>query len=62
MRVSRRPVTALALATAAAVLALGASPTVAKDPQWDGPVSQPPGSLGQATVELKIHFGRKSHR
>jgi hypothetical protein len=62
MKVSRRPVTAFALATAAAaMLALWASPTIAKDPKWDGPVSQPPGGLGQATVELKIHFGHKSH-
>jgi hypothetical protein len=61
MRVSRRPFTVLALATAVAALALWASPTVAKDPKWDGPVNQPPGSLGQATVELKVHFGHKSH-
>jgi hypothetical protein len=61
MSVSRRHFSVLALATATAALALWASPTVAKDPKWDGPVSQPPGSLGQATVELKIHFGPKSH-
>jgi hypothetical protein len=61
MRVPRRRFTVFALTTAAAAIALWASPTVAKDPKWDGPVSQPPGSLGQATVELKIHFGHKSH-
>ena len=62
MRVSRRPFSVFALATAAAALALWASPTVAKDPKWFGPISQAPGTLGQATVELKIHFGHKSHR
>ncbi len=61
MRVSRRPFTVFALATAAAALALWASPTVAKDPKWDGPVSQPPLSLGQASIELKVHFGHKFH-
>jgi hypothetical protein len=48
-------------ATTCAALAISAS-AVAKDPKWDGPVSQPPLSLGQASVELKIHFGHKSHR
>jgi hypothetical protein len=48
-------------ATTCAVLALSAALTDAKDPKWTGPVDQPPGSLGQATVELKIHFGRKKH-
>ena len=62
MRVSRRPFSVFGLATAAAALALWASPTVAKDPKWFGPISQAPGTLGQATVELKIHFGHKSHR
>ena len=61
MRAPRRHFSALALATTGAALALWASPTVAKDPQLTGPVSQPPGSLGQATVVLKVHFGRKSH-
>jgi hypothetical protein len=61
MRVYRRPFSVFALATAAA-LALWASPTVAKDPKWFGPINQAPGTLGQATVELKIHFGHKSHR
>jgi hypothetical protein len=57
-----RPVRAAVLGgtAACAILAISAALTVAKDPQWSGPVSQPPGSLGQATVELKIHFGRKS--
>jgi hypothetical protein len=62
MRVYRRPFSVFALATAAAALALWASPTVAKDPKWFGPINQAPGTLGQATVELKIHFGHKSHR
>jgi len=44
-----------------ALLAAVAVPGIAKDPKWIGPVSQVPGTLGQATVELKIHFGRKSH-
>jgi len=47
--------------TTCAVLAVSAALTDAKDPKWTGPVNQPPGSLGQATVELKIHFGRKKH-
>jgi hypothetical protein len=46
---------------AGAALALSVPLGVAKDPKWFGPVSQPPGTLGQATVELKIHFGHKSH-
>jgi hypothetical protein len=50
----------LAAATSAA-LALTASSTIAKDPKWVGPVNQPPLSLGQASVELKVHFGHKSH-
>jgi hypothetical protein len=61
MRFSRR-VRVLAVATiAGAALTLSIPLSVAKDPQWIGPVSQPPLSLGQATVELKIHFGHKSH-
>ena len=63
MRLSRR-VRVLALATiAGAALALSVPLSVAKDPKWDGPVNQPPlgGTFGQASVELKVHFGRKSH-
>ena len=60
MRLPRRPFAALALATAAA-LVLWVSPTIAKDPKWVGPVNQPPLSLGQASVELKVHFGHKFH-
>ena len=46
-----------------AALALLAGSTSAKDPKWAGPVNQPPGggTFGQATIELKVHFGRKSH-
>ena len=62
MRVPRPSVRLVALiATTGAVLALWVSPTVAKDPKWVGPVNQPPLSLGQASVELKVHFGHKSH-
>src|SRR5882757_1074673 len=62
MRSSRRTVRVLALATVAgAALALSASLSIAKDPKWVGPVNQPPLSLGQASVELKVHFGHKSH-
>ena len=61
MRAPRRPFSAFALATVGAALALWASPTVAKDPKWFGPINQPPSTLGQATVELKVHFGHKSH-
>src|SRR6195256_3961734 len=62
MRASRRPFRVLALATmAGAALALSVPLSIAKDPKWTGPVRQAPGSFGQATVELKIHFGRKSH-
>ena len=53
-------VVGLAAMTCAVTAALAAS-SIAKDPRWIGPVNQPPGTLGQATVELKIHFGRKSH-
>ena len=64
MSLSRRTLRLTALAaTASAVLALSAAPTDAKDPKWTGPVNQPPGggTFGQASVELKVHFGRKSH-
>jgi hypothetical protein len=62
MRSSRRTVRVLALATtASAALALSAPLSIAKDPKWVGPVNQPPLSLGQASVELKVHFGHKSH-
>ncbi len=43
-------------------LVASAALTSAKDPKWIGPISQTPGTLGQATVELKIHFGHKNHR
>ena len=60
MRTAR--VVGLATVTCAA-LALLAGSTSAKDPKWAGPVNQPPGggTFGQATIELKVHFGRKSH-
>jgi hypothetical protein len=62
MNLPRRALRLTALATTTCIaLALSAALTDAKDPKWTGPVSQPPGSLGQATVELKIHFGRKKH-
>ena len=54
-------VVALAVASICAALALSVSPTLAKDPKWVGPLSQPPLSFGQASIELKIHFGHKSH-
>jgi hypothetical protein len=63
MRLSRR-FRVLALATiAVAALALSVPLSVAKDPKWTGPVNQPlgGGTFGQAFVELKVHFGRKSH-
>src|SRR3954469_7240564 len=55
-------VVGLAIMTCAA-LALLAGSTSAKDPKWVGPVNQPPGggTFGQASIELKVHFGRKSH-
>jgi hypothetical protein len=46
---------------AGAALALSAPLSIAKDPKWVGPVNQLPLSLGQASVELKVHFGHKSH-
>ena len=60
MRTAR--VVGLATMTCAA-LALLAGSTSAKDPKWVGPVNQPPGggTFGQASVELKVHFGRKTH-
>jgi hypothetical protein len=62
MRAPRRLLRVLSLAMiAGAALALSAPLSIAKDPKLVGPVSQPPGSLGQATVELKVHFGHKSH-
>jgi hypothetical protein len=62
MSLPRRTVRVIALAAATSVaLAISASTTIAKDPKWVGPVSQPPLSLGQASVELKVHFGHKSH-
>src|SRR5262245_40331118 len=58
----RRTLRLTALATTTcAILVASAALTDAKDPKWTGPVNQPPGSLGQATVELKIHFGRRKH-
>jgi hypothetical protein len=50
-------------ATICAALTILASPTIAKDPKWTGPVNQPPGggTFGQASIELKVHFGRKKH-
>jgi hypothetical protein len=63
MRPSRRTVRLVALtATTCIALAASATLTAAKDPKWVGPISQAPSTLGQATVELKIHFGRKSHK
>ena len=62
MSMPRPTLRVLALATATcAFLAVAASTTIAKDPKWVGPVNQPPLSLGQASVELKVHFGHKSH-
>ena len=62
MSLSRRTIRVLALAaTTCAALVVSASLAVAKDPKWVGPVNQPPLSLGQASVELKVHFGHKSH-
>ena len=60
MRTAR--VVGLATMTCAA-LALLAGSTSAKDPKWVGPVNQPPGggTFGQASIELKVHFGRKRH-
>jgi hypothetical protein len=62
MNTTRRTVRVIALAAlTSGALALTASSTIAKDPKWVGPVNQPPLSLGQASVELKVHFGHKSH-
>ena len=62
MNLSRQAVRVVAVAaTTCAALAVSASLTVAKDPKWIGPINQPPGEAGQATIELKIHFGHKSH-
>lgn len=64
MRLSQRTLSLAAVAaTICGALTILASPTVAKDPKWIGPVNQPPGggTFGQASVELKIHFARKSH-
>ena len=60
MRTAR--VVGLATTTCIA-LALLAGSTSAKDAKWVGPVNQPPGggTFGQASVELKVHLGRKSH-
>jgi hypothetical protein len=63
MSIPRRTIRVSLLATiAGAALALSAPFSVAKDPKWFGPINQAPGTLGQARVELKIHFGHKSHR
>ena len=43
------------------LLAAFAAPGIAKDPKLIGPINQSPQSLGQATVELKVHYGHKSH-
>jgi hypothetical protein len=54
----------LAAATCAALTAL-ASLTVAKGglkAKYVGPVNQPPLSLGQATVELRVQFGHKGKK
>ena len=60
-----RPVRVAALVVAfCAALAVSASLTAARhapDPKLIGPVNQPPLSFGQATVQLKVHFGHKSH-
>ncbi len=62
MKISRRTARVLGLAAAtSAALAVGASSTIAKDAKWTGPVNQPPLSLGQASVELKVHLGHKFH-
>jgi hypothetical protein len=64
MRLSRRTFGLAGVsATICAALTILASPTVAKDPKWVGPVNQPPGggTFGQASIELKVHFGRKKH-
>jgi hypothetical protein len=63
MSPSRRAFRLIAMtAVTCTALAASAALTSAKDPKWFGPISQTPGTLGQATVELKIHFGRKSHK
>jgi hypothetical protein len=63
MSPSRRAFRLIALtAVTCAALAGSAALTSAMDPKWFGPVSQTPGALGQATAELKVHFGHKSHR
>jgi hypothetical protein len=64
MNSSGRPIRAFTLtAVVGATLALLAPLSVAKDPKWTGPVNQPPGggTFGQASIELKVHFGRKKH-
>ena len=54
-------VLALGVASICAALAFFVSPTLAKDPKLVGPLNQPPLSFGQASVQLKVHFGHKSH-
>lgn len=51
------------IVTICAALAVSAGLSAAKDPKWVGPVNQPPGggTFGQASIELKVHFGRKKH-
>ncbi|HET9121779.1 MAG TPA: hypothetical protein VFN72_14715, partial [Solirubrobacterales bacterium] len=64
MRLSRRTFGLAGVgATICVALTILASTTVAKDPKWTGPVNQPPGggTFGQASIELKVHFGRKKH-
>jgi hypothetical protein len=66
MSTSRRTVRVIALAAAVCVaLAVMASLTVAKGglkAKLIGPVNQPPLSLGQATVELKVAFRHKGKK
>ncbi len=61
-----RPARVVVLAAAiCAALALSASLTVAKGggkAKLVGPVSQPPLSFGQATVELKVTFGHRGKK
>jgi hypothetical protein len=65
MSTSRRTVRVIALAAAVCVaLAVMASLTVAKGgkAKYIGPINQPPATLGQATVELKVKFAHKGKK
>jgi hypothetical protein len=52
---------ALGVASICAALAFCVSPALAKDSKFVGPLIQPPLSFGPASVQLKVHFGHKTH-